>query len=239
MTFRRLALALALTAPLAAQHEATPQRPSFTTDTATTAPGTIELEIGAVRSTGFFGLQNAIKIAPAGRTEFSVGFDGLSRENGRTRFGDRIGLGVRRALIRREKFSFAVAPQAVFLLRGGDGARLGATAIAAYELERNAIIANFAWSTATDSSPANPAQQYDVILGYGRGFGRASVFAEYLQEFPNGGESRVSLMQGVSYRLRPSFVVDFAVQQSGVSDGDLDVGLLAGFTVNLGSVGLW
>ena len=89
---------------------------------------------------------------------------------------------------------------------------------------------------ATESSPDNPAQQSDAILGYARSFGEASVFVEYLHEFSAMVESRASVMQRVSYRLGPELVVDFAVQQSGLSDGDVDVGFLMGVTVNLGSM---
>ena len=44
--------------------EATPQRPTFTSDTSTTAPGTLELEIGTTSSDSFFGLPLTIKYTP-------------------------------------------------------------------------------------------------------------------------------------------------------------------------------
>ena len=56
----RIVLAITLALPLHAQVsggnavEATPQRPSFSTDTSTTTPGTVELEFGTTLSDDSF-----------------------------------------------------------------------------------------------------------------------------------------------------------------------------------------
>ena len=176
--------------------------------------------------------------------EFSVGFDSISSvEMGSerdTRFGDRIGFAIRRALYKSGGFSFGVAPQAVFFLRDEDGARLGASAIAVYSFGPNSLVTNLVWSAATDASENNPSRQTSLIAGYSRTLGsgprssRAAAFAEYLQEFPTGQPSRVSLLQGISYRLRPDLVLDFSLQQSGLLATPFDLVFAAGLTYNLG-----
>ena len=232
--------------------EATPQRPSFSNDTSTTAPGTLELELGGSGNADFFGLPTLFKFTPDAAEgvfkgmEFSVGFDSISSVeigNDRdTRFGDRIGFAVRRALYQRGGFSFAVAPQAVFFLRGEDGARLGGSAIAVYSFGKNSLVANLLWSAATDASESNPRHQTGVIAGYSRTLGsgprwsRASAFAEYLQEFPTDEPSRVSLIQGITYRVRPDLVLDFSVQQNGLAATPFDLIVATGLTYNFGRI---
>jgi len=235
--------------------EATPQRPSFSGDAATTAPGTVEIEFGAAASGAFFGLPTAVKLTPdttnrvLRHTEFSVAFDSVTSvsSNGSrtTRFGDRIGFAIRRCLYSSESFAFAIAPQSVFFLRDEQGARLGGAAIATYQFGLNGLVANFVWSAATKPSETNPSRVYDVIAGYGRTLGqdgplsRLSVFAECLQEFASETPNATSLIQGVSYRVRPNVVLDFAVQQSGLAAGPLDIQFHGGLTVNLGRIRNW
>ena len=230
--------------------EATPQRPTFSNDNSTTAPGTLELQLGGSGNREFFGLPTVFKFTPdapqgvMSGMEFSVGFDSISRvEMGSerdTRFGDRIGFAIRRALYKSGGFSFGVAPQAVFFLRDEDGARLGASAIAVYSFGPNSLVTNLVWSAATDASENNPSRQTSLIAGYSRTLGsgprssRAAAFAEYLQEFPTGQPSRVSLLQGISYRLRPDLVLDFSLQQSGLLATPFDLVFAAGLTYNLG-----
>ncbi len=81
-------------------HEATPQRPSFTTDTNITEVGTVELEFGFEGNHGYFGFPTTRKFTPAPiRVEISVScnslmsaFDGHSRI---TQFTDRVTVAVR------------------------------------------------------------------------------------------------------------------------------------------------
>ena len=58
--------------------------------------------------------------------------------------------------------------------------------------------------------------------------------AEYLQEFPTGQPSQVSLIQGISYRLRPDLVLDFSLQQNGLAATPFDLIFATGLTYNLG-----
>jgi len=62
-------------------YDATPQRPTFTSDTSTTAPGTLEMELGTVISEDTFVIPITFKYTPAAtkgvfhKAEFSVSFD--------------------------------------------------------------------------------------------------------------------------------------------------------------------
>lgn len=147
--------------------EATPQRPTFTSDTSTTAPGTLELEIGTTSSDSFFGLPLTIKYTPdvAGllrEAKLSLAFEAVTSISlagvRRTEFGDRLTFALRRPVYRGERFSLAVAPQATFFVRDGKGARLGATLLGVYSFGRNTAIANLTWTSATSSSATNAAQ---------------------------------------------------------------------------------
>ncbi len=240
--------------------EATPQRPTFTSDTSTTAPGTLELEIGTTSSDSFFGLPLTIKYTPdvgglpalAGllrETEFSLAFEAVTSISlageRRTEFGDRLTFALRRPVYRGEQFSLAVAPQATFFVRDGKGARLGATLLGAYSFGRNTAVANFTWTSATSSSATNAAQQYDLAFDLARTLGasgalsRVGVFAGALVENPSNQKAAVSLGQGITYRVRPNWVVDFAVRELGLAEGRADYQILAGLTVNLGRWRNW
>ena len=233
--------------------QAAPQRPTFTNDTSVTTPGTFELEFGAAAMRNSWGLPSELKFTPdvqgalLRETEFSLGFDALTSmsESGRRlhQFGDQLTFAVRRALHRGEHFSFALAPRATFFLRGEKGARLGAKAIGAWSYGLNAVVANLTYTGATSASDNNSAHQTDIALGYSRTLGesglpnRFSAFAEYQHEIPSGRTNTVSLIQGVAFRARPDLVLDFAVQQSNLGTGPVEVQFLGGLTVNLGGFG--
>ncbi|MFQ5778748.1 MAG: hypothetical protein ACE5IP_12150 [Terriglobia bacterium] len=240
------------TAGPAGPYVATPQRPTFTSDTSTTAPGTLELEIGTNSSDDLFTLPLTIKYTPPAQrglfhcAEFSFSVDAVSSasRNGRrvTQFSDRLGFTLRRPVYRGQAFSLAVAPQATFFLRGDSGARLGTTVIGVYAFGRNAAVLNATWTSATTSSPSNPAQQYDVAFDFARtleesgALSRLSVFAGLLYGNPTNGSAAVSLGQGIAYRVRPHWVLDFAVRQQGLAAGNRDYQILVGSTLNLGKL---
>ncbi len=60
-----------------------------------------------------------------------------------------------------------------------------------------------------------------------------------LVENPSNQKAAVSLGQGITYRVRPNWVVDFAVRELGLAEGRADYQILAGLTVNLGRVREW
>ncbi len=115
------------------------QRPTFTSDTSTSALGTVELELGTAFWQGFFTLPEVMKFTPFVTSglfhqgEFSIGFDTISclTTNGQRMidFGDHIGLVFRRPVYKGKSVSVAVAPQATLLVKGDEGVRVGTTGI--------------------------------------------------------------------------------------------------------------
>lgn len=234
---------------------ATPQRPTFTADTSTAAPGTLELESGLTFAKGFFGVPFNFKFVPEvsrgllHRMEFSAGFRGVSSVSfagGRiTRFGESVAFVVRRPVFERTGFSFALAPRALFFTRDESGARLGLTAIAVYSSGHNGLVANYTWSGATRSSPNNAAGEHEIASDFSRTLGhsgvpgRLAVFGGVFWARPTGRDSIVALGQGISFRVRPNWVLDLAVREEGLGSGPRGYRILAGFTVNPGRIRDW
>ena len=170
--------------------------------------------------------------------EWSVSFDGLIDETGRDpRFSDEIVLGVRKAVFESGDFSLALAPSIALHSREAKGARGGLSAIGVYAFGSNTLIGNLTWIGATDPAEGDPSQQLDWAGGVARSFGRTALFAEALYEDPAGLGNTLSLMQGLSFAVRPNVVLDFALQQSGVN-GEAHLGTQFGLTVNLGRFGM-
>ncbi len=210
------------------------------------------MEFGATGTSslgGFFALPSTVKFTPDVRglfrqAEFSLSFDAvrsIATPPGRdTNFSDTLSLLVRKPVFQGRAVSFAVAPRAIFFLRGDRGARLGARALAACSAGPHSVAANFTWTSATAPSPSNPAQQYDFAFDYSRSLGdagwrsRTGFFAGLLTAKPRRRPAAVSLGQGITYRVRPNWVVDFAVRQHGLAAGPRRYELLTGLTYNLG-----
>ena len=76
-------------------------------------------------------------------------------------------------------------------------------------------------------------------LGASGALSRLSVFAGALVENPSNQKAAISLGQGITYRVRPNWVVDFAVRELGLAQGRADHQILAGLTVNLGRWRKW
>jgi hypothetical protein len=171
--FQLSAFSLLAHAPLLAQsgggtsasagpYTATPQRPTFTADTSTTAPGTLEVEFGATGTSsfrGFFALPTNLKYTPDVQSgpfhqaEFSFSFDAVSSmatlAGRQTNFGQTLSLVIRRPVYMGKALSLALAPRSTFFLRDEKGARLGARVLAAYSFGPNNLVANFTWTSAT------------------------------------------------------------------------------------------
>jgi len=240
---------------IAGPYAATPQRPTFTSGTSTTAPGTVELEIGGTFADGVYTVPTTLKFTPDAskgffeQGEFSVGFDSVSvvSAGGRrvTQFGDRLAFGYRRPVYRGGSLSFAVAPQGTVFVRGDSGGRLGLVGLMAQEAGQNSVAVNVSWSAALGASPANPANVIALASDFARqiaatgAWNRLSVFAGVLYENASGSDGDVALGQGVACRVRPNIVLDVAVRQTGLATGSYDHQILAGVTVNLGKPAEW
>lgn len=216
------------------------------------APGTVELDWGALYSytTATATGPSAIRFTPdgpglfIGRTEYSVAFDSVSSAVNTgvrsTQFSDRLTFAATSVVYASEHFDIAVAPQVTTLLRGDSGLRLGGTTIARYDGGRNTIGFIASWSAATVASDTNPAGTWDLGGGFGRqiadkGFwSKVTPHANVNWERSTGFERTVAVFGGVAYDLTDRFSVDFSGQRFGLVGGGEDRQVLVSFTLNLG-----
>ena len=220
-------------------------------NTLITAPDTLEVEWGGAFSMdGSFTFPATIHFTPEGhhvwwgRTEFSASFDSLASSAdplGRvTHFGDRVGLAATCVVHDGEKLDIAFAPQMSVLLRGDEGVRAGATAIARYDAGRSSTGVTLTWSAANRPSPTNPAGTIDVGFGYGyrlKATGPLSHLTPHFNtvyERSTGVERQISLFEGVEYQIVDAVAVDFSAQHLNVWGGQLDHQVVVGLTVSTG-----
>jgi len=232
--------------------EATPQRPTFTNDTATTAPGTLEVDFGATGPASAVTLPATIKFTPPAergffhQMEFSLGLNSLERVvvdgEGKIRFSESLAFAVRRPVWSGGGLSFAAAPRVEFFLRNNSGALVGGKAIAVYGFGGNNLVVNVSGMGATSPSDVNPGWLAELAAGYSRalsGTGIASRFSlafEMLNGFSKGQDAILSLLQGLSYRARPDLVLDLAVEQRGLRSGEFEMVFMGGLTYNIGRI---
>jgi hypothetical protein len=223
-------------------------------NTLITEPGTVEVEWGNLYSytNSTFSMPSTIKFTPEGshilwgRTEYSAAFDSVNSAlvsgERSTQFSDRLTFAATSVVFDGEKLDIAIAPQATFFLRDESGSRLGATAIARYDVGRNSFGGTASWSTATAASPNNPAGTWDFSAGFGRrlaasgALGHLSPHVNAVYERSTGFERVISVFGGVEYQITEKVAVDVSGQRFGVSGGGADRQLLVALTVNLGKV---
>ncbi len=221
-------------------------------NTLITEPGTMELEWGNDYSltSDSYTMPSTIKYTPEGRhiwwgrTEFAASFDTVSTavENDAriAHFSDRMTFAATSVLFDGEKLDIAIAPFASVLLRGDKGARLGATAIARYDIGQNSAGVTVSWSGATMASPTNPAGTFDAGVGYGRrlkasGFlGHFTPHTNVIYEKSTGATRQVSIFEGVEYQITEKFALDMSGQHFSVVGGGVDHQIVVGITANLG-----
>ena len=209
-----------------------------------TPPDTMEFEWGGAFSTGGdFTLPAAIRYTPEGRhvywgrTEFSMSFDSLS-SNGSLHFGDRTTFAATCVLHDGDKFDFAISPTATVLLRGDSGARLGATAIARYDVGRSSAGITVGWTGATHASDSNPAGTLDIGAGYGYRLkpsgplGHLTAHTNWLWERSSATVWQTSVFEGVEYQINDPVAVDFSAQHLTAWGGLVDHQVVIGLTVN-------
>jgi hypothetical protein len=212
-----------------------------------TEPDTIDIEWGSALSTGgSFTLPATLRFTPEGRhvwwgrTELSVSFDSLSNDGAATHFGDRTTFAATCVLRDGEKLDIAIAPAVSTLLRGDTGSRLGATAIARYDVGRSSAGITVAWSSATHASPTNPAGTWDVGSGYGYRLrssgplGHLTAHSNWLWEKSSGTGRQISVFEGVEYQITDPVAVDFSAQHLNVWGGPVDHQIVIGLTVRTG-----
>ena len=223
-------------------------------NTLITEPGTVEVEWGNLYSytNSNFSMPSTIKYTPEGghilwgRTEYSASFDSVSSAlvsgERSTQFSDRLTFAATSVVFDGEKLDIAIAPQATFFLRDESGSRLGATAIARYDVGRNSFGGTASWSAATALSPNNPSGTWDFSGGFGRrlaasgALGRFSPHVNVVYERSTGFERVISAFGGVEYQITEKVAVDLSGQRFGLAGGGADRQVLVALTVNLGKV---
>jgi len=201
---------------------------------------------GAFSTGGAFTFPATIRFTPEGRhvwwgrTELSVSFDSLSNDGSATHFGDRTTVAATCVVHDGEKLDFAIAPTVSTLLRGDSGSRLGATAIARYDVGRSSAGITVAWSSATHASPTNPAGTWDVGAGYGYRLrpsgplGHLTAHTNWLWEKSTGIGRQMSVFEGVEYQITDPVAVDFSAQHLNAWGGPIDHQIVIGLTVSTG-----
>jgi hypothetical protein len=216
-----------------------------------TEPGNMDIEWGGAFSVGgSFTFPAVIHYTPEGhhfwwgRTEWSLGFDSISsaEDSGSraTHFSDRMTVVAISVVHDGEKLDIAIAPQVSYLLRGDDGIRGGATAIARYDAGKSSAGVTFTWTGASHSSPTNPAGSLDAGAGYGYHLASTGPFshltphANVLWERSTGVDREISLFEGLEYQINPKVAIDFSGQHLNVWGGPRDTQIVVGLTIGLG-----
>ncbi|MEO8594388.1 MAG: hypothetical protein ABI759_13810 [Candidatus Solibacter sp.] len=230
-----------------AQHsQAISLRKRVHVNTLITEPGTMDFEWGtAVSVDGSFTFPTAIHYTPEGshawwgRTEFNVAFDSLSY-NEVNHFGDRISAAAVCVVHDGDRLDIAFSPSVTYLLRGDEGIRAGATAIARYDVGHSSMGVTMTWTGATNPSPTNPAGIFDAGAGYGyhlKSSGPLSHFTphvNWLYEKATGNARQISLFEGVEYQVSDPVGLDFAVQHISLWGNQPDTQYVVGLTINTG-----
>ncbi len=217
-------------------------------NTLITEPGSEEVEWDNVfASNGNYLMPSLIKFTPEGsniiwgRTEYSIGFDTVNSvllfDQRINHFSDRVTLAATSVLRDGKIFDFAVAPSASFFLRGEQGARLGATAIARWDWGHNSLGTTLGWTAATHSSPTNPAGIADWSTGYGRALGHHLTPHTNLQvEKASGLRRQISAFEGIEYQITGRVALDFSGQHYGLGSGAVDHQAVVALTVHFGKL---
>jgi len=220
-------------------------------NTLITEPGTLEIDWGGAFSTGGdFTLPASVKYTPEGphiwwgRTEFSASFDSVASntpfDQRVTHFSDRVGFAANCVVLDGRRLDIAVSPLATVLLRGEDGVRLGAGAIARYDLGRSSAGVTVTWTAASRPSPSNPAGTVDVGLGYGYRLrpsgplGHLTVHTNWLYERSTGVARQISFFEGVEYQITEKVALDFSGQHYAFWGGATDHQAAIGLNVSVG-----
>lgn len=222
-------------------------------NTLITEPDTLEVDWGgAFSTTGDFTLPASIKYTPEGthpwwgRTEFSASFDSVAVsapfEQRITHFSDRISFAGTCVVHDGDKLDIAVAPTATVLLRGDRGGRLGATAIARYDVGRSSAGVTFSWTGATAASATNPAGTFDIGAGYGYRLrpsgplGHVTMHTNWLYERSTSVGRQISIFEGVEYQVTGTFAIDFSGQHYSVWGGATDHQIAVGLNWSTGKL---
>ena len=166
----------------------------------------------------------------------------LSRVSAGDQPGDRVTFAANAVLKDGEKLDIAIQPAGTFFLRGEEGARLGATAIARYDVGRNSMGATLSWTAATAPSPTNPAGTWDFGGGIHAAVSplpapaKTSLARQRSLRAAPRYERTWAGFAGVEYQITERIAVDFTGQRYGLAGGNPDRQLVVGLTMNFGKL---
>ena len=241
--------ALTVAAPASARAQSddgpypvSPKRPSFSVGSAIAPGSSLELEFGVDTVDEGAQLPTDLRLGLGflKRTELSVSYDSLDVDGSDARFGEKLTLGLRSRLIDAGSGpGIAFAPEVGIGLRDGVSDTIGAVLIADRSFGRHGLVANLTLEGPIDRPEEAPSHTFTWVFGYSLVFGRDGrfgAFAEVQQALPQGESDTWDLMQGITCSVRSHFMIDLALQQSGVGSGSTQWHLLAGLTKNFGKI---
>lgn len=224
-------------------YPASPKRPSFSVGSSVAPASSLEIELGFDATDGQLTLPMDVRFGLDGllkRTELSVAYDSIDVQGGDTRFGEKLTLGLRTRFVDPGSGpGIAFAPEVGIGLPDGVSDTLGALLIVDRSFGRHGIVGNIKLEAPLDPPEDASSHAFNWILGYSVVFGRDGrfgAFAEIQQDLPQGQENTVALIQGLTYAVRPHFMIDLAVQQTGVGSGSTTWEVLGGLTKNFGKI---
>lgn len=253
MSFLKLVIGVMLATTAAGARQPISLQRRVHVNTLLTEPGSTEVEWDNVfAANGNYVMPSLIKFTPEGstiiwgRTEYSIGFDTVSSvlqfDQRINHFSDRVTLAATSVLHDGKVFDFAVSPTAQFFLRGEQGARVGATAIARWDWGFNSFGTTLGWTAATHSSPTNPAAIMDWSAGFGRPLAARGALAHLtphanLQvEKATGMQRQISVFEGIEYQIAGRVALDFSGQHYGLGSGAVDHQAVVALTVHFGKL---
>ncbi len=239
MLLRILILALLLASPVAGRGRRASSialRQRLFVNPLISEPGTLEVEWNNTFGPNSYFQPQTWKYT-SGRTEYSLGFDAIARENGIAHFSDHLTATATTVLYNGPHLDIAVAPQATFLLRNDSGARLGANLIVRYDFGKNSVSGSFGWTGATAASASNPAGTADAIAGFGRRLSRhITAYASVQWERSTAQPSYLSVFEGVEYEISSRLSANVYGQHYSITQGLPDHRYGVGLTYNFGHV---
>ena len=253
-TIRKVALATALTlGPFASTHllraqqapiGATPQRPTFTTDTNITSAGTVELEFGFEGNNNSFDLPTTLKFTPVKlNAELSVNYDSLisnSEGSGRvTQFTDHVTEELRKPFFHKGPIAFAATVLVTEFTTNEQGLRAGGTLHANLSGKWAGLVVNETYTRATNPSPANLEHLWDtaatltINLPDKSNLSRFTPFVSVLNERGNDHLNTLSTMYGSYFKIHSNLYIDGSVRElnniGGLHNQQIVFGLVKNF----------
>jgi hypothetical protein len=184
-------------------------------------PKCIEAELGFQSISDGRYIPAVITVAPfKTQTDFSVLVNLMDSESAgnvrATHFGNRFDFVARQQVLAKRGFTLVVAPRGAVFTRGVDGGRLGVTGAPQFSWGRNVAAANFTWTGAIGTSPANPRSDYIGSFDYFRTLDkRGTGFFLGWQHEVTAGQQTAGIEEG--------FIIPFRNGQVELESAQLDL----------------